>query len=225
MAITPAKQSKLRRALKNEYVKDAILIMILIGGLLSFWFGIRAVFRTEYPFMAVASGSMEPTLPVGTLIVVQGYANSSTIYAVPPKWDENHTRVLEGGDIVVFWHWSSGRGLEHWVHRAVGDFTQYGKRYLRTQGDNEKTNPGSDTHRNITAPYDVLPGLPEEYVIGKVVANAPVIGQIALFVHDNPVIIVVLIVVVLIVEFIPFSRKKDQEQEPVQESGQEQVEA
>ena len=74
----PARQSKLRKALKNNYVKTAILIIIVIGGVLSFWFGIRVVLRTEYPFMAVASGSMVPTLHIGDLIVVQGYADPST---------------------------------------------------------------------------------------------------------------------------------------------------
>jgi len=207
MATIPAKQSKLRKALKNEYVKDAILIAIFVGGLLSVWFGIRAVLRTEYPFMAVASGSMEPTLPIGTLIVVQGYTDPSTVYAAPKT-------ANPPGEIIVFWHQSSGRGLEHWVHRAIGKVTAAGgKIYFITEGD---ANYGTDTHYNITS-YAVLPGLPEEYVIGKVVANAPVIGQIALIIHDNPIIVVVLVVVILIVEFIPFPRKKEKEQEPVQE--------
>ena len=104
MTTNQAKQSKLRETLKSNYVRTVILIIIAIGAMLSFWFGIRAVLRTEYPFMAVASGSMEPTLPVGTLIVVQGYVDPSTIYAAP----------YPQGDIIVFWHWSPDRGLEQW---------------------------------------------------------------------------------------------------------------
>jgi len=209
VATIPAKQSKLREALKNNYVKTAILIAIVIGGVLSFWFGIKAVLRTEYPFMAVASPSMVPTLKVGDLIVVQGYADPSTIYAAPKP----------NGDIVVFWHWDSVRGLEHWVHRAVGEFKVHGKTYLRTQGD---ANSGPDSHWNITTGAS-LEGLPTEYVIGKVVANAPVIGQVALFLQtpSGRIIIVALVVALLIVEFIPFSKWKKKEQT----SEQEQVEA
>jgi len=215
----PAKQSKLREILKNDYVKTAILIVIIIGSVLSFQFGIRIVLRTEYPFMDVVTGSMVPTLNVGDLVVVQGYADLSMVYAAPPKWDENRTRVLEGGDIVVFLHWSGpDEGVIDLVHRAVGNVTVHGKRYLITQGDSIY-NPSPDTHRNITAPYDILPGLPEEYVVGKVIAHAPFLGQVATFMQTPSVriIIIVLIVALLIVEFIPFSKKKDKEQVPAQE--------
>lgn len=206
MVTTTVKQSKLKEALKNNYVKTAILIVIVLGSVVSLWFGIKAVLRTEYPFMAVATGSMEPTLPVGTLIVVQGYADPSTIYAAPKP----------NGDIVVFWHWDSYRGLEHWVHRSIDKVTVGGKTYLITQGD---ANSGSDGHRNITEPHAVLPGLPEEYVVGKVVTNVPVIGQVALFLQtpSGRIIIVALVVALLIVEFIPFSKWKKKEQVPERE--------
>jgi signal peptidase I len=215
---TPTKQSKLREALKNDYIQTAILIMIIIGGVFSFWIGIKAVLRTEYPFMTVASGSMEPTLPVGSLIVVQAYADPSAIYAAPPIWDnENHTRVLEGGDIVIFWHWPPIEGVSHVVHRAIGKVTDgSGKTYLITQGDH---NSGPDTHNNLTTPHAVLPGLPWEYVVGKVVANAPYIGNILISLQypEVRIIIIVLIVALVTVEFIPFSKKKDKEQVPEQE--------
>ena len=210
MTTIPAKQSKLREALKNNYVKTAILIAIVIGGVLSFWFGIKAVLRTEYPFMAVASPSMDDpimhTLRVGDLIFVQGYVDLAAIYAAPKP----------NGDIVVFWHWDSYRGLEHWVHRAIDKVTVGGKTYLITQGD---ANYGSDNHLSITEPHTVLPGLPEEYVVGKVVANVPVIGQVALFLQtpSGRIIIVALVVALLIVEFIPFSKWRKKEQAPEQE--------
>lgn len=212
MTTIPAKQSKLREILKNDYVKTAILIVIIIGSVLSFQFGIKIVLRTEYPFMAVVTGSMVPTLNVGDLVVVQGYADPSTIYAKP----------YPDGDIVIFWHWSSAEGVIDLVHRAVGEFTYDGKRYLITQGD---ANPGPDTHYNLTTHARIpsnpsLPsGLPEEYVVGKVIAHAPFLGQVATFMQTPSVriIIIVLIVALLIVEFIPFSKKKDKEQVPAQE--------
>jgi len=204
---TSVKQSKLRAALKSTYVKTAILILIVLGGVLSFWFGIKAILGTEYPFMAVATPSMVPTLPVGTLIVVQGYADPSTIYVAPKP----------NGDIVVFWHKDPQREPERWVHRAIGNVTVDGKRYLITQGD---ANSSPDWHYNITSGA-LFPNhrLPVEYVIGKVVANVPVLGQVALFMQtpSGRVVVIALVVVLLIVEFIPFPKKKGKEQAPEQE--------
>jgi signal peptidase I len=215
VATTSGKKSKLREALKNDYIKTSILIIIVVCSLLSFWFGVRAVLGTEYPFMAVATGSMEPTLPVGTIIVVQG-VDPSTIYAAP-SIKVNGT-IVHRGDIVVFWHNTlkpEGWVLEQWVHRAVGEIIENGRRYLVTLGD---ANHGvTDTHYNITT-HERLNGLPEEYVIGKVVATAPYIGQVVLFMQtpNGKIIIIVLVVAILIVEFIPFPRKKEKEQGPEQ---------
>jgi len=206
VATNPPKQSKLKKITKYNYIESIILIIIAIGGMLSFWFGIRAILRTEDPFSVVVTESMVPTLNVGDFIVVQGYANLSTIYAAPKPH----------GDIIVFWHRIIGR----LVHRAIGETIDHGKRYLITRGD---ANSGSDSHYNLTGLGEPLPGLPEEYVIGKVIASAPVIGYILLSMQtlEGRIIIIALIVVLIVVEFVPFSEKKDKEQ--VQD--QEQVEA
>lgn len=198
MVAASAKQSKLRRALKNTYVKTAILILIVIGSVVTFWLGIRLVLGTEYPFMAVASPSMVPTLNVGDLIVVQGI-DPYTINTAPKP----------NGDILVFWHWDPARGLEHWVHRAVGNVTFGDKTYFSTRGD---ANSVSDYHYNITS-HAVLPGLPKEYVVGKVVGNVPYLGQVALFMQtpNGRIIIIAIVVALIVIEFIPFSKKKDKE--------------
>jgi len=206
VSATPARQSKLRKTLKNNYVQTAILIMIVIGGVLSFWFGMRAVLRSESPFMVVVTGSMEPTLPVGSLIVVQGYFDPSAIYAAP----------YPSGDIVVFRHWSLSDPL---VHRVVGNTTKDGKTYWVTLGD---ANHGIfDRHYNLET-HEELPGLPWEYVIGRVIAHVPYIGHVALFMQtpSGRIIIIVLIVALIIVEFVPFSKKKDEEHIPEQEQSE-----
>jgi len=193
----PTKQSKLREVLRNDHVKTVILIVIVIGSVLFFWFGVRVVLATEHPFMTVATGSMIPTLNVGDLIVVQGYADPSTIYAKP----------YPNGDILVFLHWSSSEGTIHLVHRAVGEKTVGDKRYLITLGDNNRG--ATDKHFNLTTHAELL-GLPEEYVVGKVIAHVPLLGQIALFMQtlEGRIIIIALVVALLIVEFIPFPKKE-----------------
>jgi len=98
--------SKLKRALKNEYVKSAVFLAIVLGCIGVFWLGLRAYLRTDYPLLAVASGSMVPTLNVGDLIVVQGGLNVNDVIA-----------EYETGDIVVFHKPRNPDELI--VHRAV----------------------------------------------------------------------------------------------------------
>jgi len=213
---TSGRKSKLREALKSDYVKTVVLIIIIILGMFSFQFAMKAVLRTEYPFMTVVSGSMVPTLNVGDLVVVQGYADPSSVYAAP----------YPDGDIIVFWHWDASLGNSYLVHRAVDEKIDpvTGKRYFVTLGD---ANHGAiDHHFNLTTPHATLPGLPPEYVVGKVVANVPVLGQVLLFMQTPSVriIVIVLVVALLIMEFIPFPKKKKKnEQQCVPE--QEQVKA
>jgi signal peptidase len=111
--------SKLRHALKNEYVKSAIFLIIILGCIAGFWMGLRLYLRTDYPLLAVASGSMIPTLNIGDLIVVQGGLNVTTV-----------TADYSTGDIVVF-H-KPGDPDELIVHRAVEKVTDG----LKTKGDN-----------------------------------------------------------------------------------------
>ncbi len=114
---------KLKDALKNEKVKSLIFLAIVLGGIVIFWFGVKAYLRTEYPMLAVASPSMVPTLKVGDLIIVQGGLNVSDIYA-----------AYGTGDIIVFRSPASPGELI--VHRAVaieGDG-------LKTRGDNNPSN-------------------------------------------------------------------------------------
>jgi len=176
--------SKLKGILKNEYVKSLIFLAIILGSIVVFWFGIRAYLRTDYPLLAVASGSMIPTLNVGDLIIVQGGLNVSDVVA-----------AYGTGDIIVFRKPSNPDELI--VHRAVEQHGSGDTMYLKTKGDN---NPGTD-YWNI---YD-------DYLVGKVVGIIPYLGHIPLFVHtpSGVTLIVILIVILIILEFIiPFVKEK-----------------
>lgn len=184
--------SKLKNLLKNEYVKTLIFLTIILAAIVAFWFGIRAYLRTDYPLLAVASGSMIPTLNVGDLIIVQGGLNVSDINA-----------AYETGDIIVF-HKPYGPD-ELIVHRAVEKHLNDGTWYLRTKGDNPQTNTSPD-------PWQVY----DNHLVGKVVFIIPYLGNIPLFVHTptGMAIIVILIAILILLEFvIPSARgKKESEQ-------------
>ncbi len=195
-----------KRLWKNEYFQTAITIVLVVVVVLGIWYGSQMILRTDYPALAVASGSMctlpgpycdgwshpfARTLHVGDLIIVQGVPTSD-IHAAP----------YPDGDIIVY---RSPYTNELIVHRAIKEEVVGNVTYFTTQGDG---NPGADS------PF------PADLVVGKVVMRIPWIGHLALFMRNSAgiFIIVILIVVLVIVEFLipAFGKKKggEPEQEP-----------
>jgi signal peptidase len=196
----------LSKALKNSYVQTAILVIILLSGVFGFWFGLRTVLRTEYPLLAVASGSMVPNLNVGDLIVVQGVSNGDEINVGPPP----------NGTMIVFHRpdHSSGGGFMFYVgdelivHRARAKVYENGTWYFTTQGD---ANAGS-------AYWEI--DFPESLIVGKVVGVVPWIGNVPLFMRTTQgmIFIFFLFIVILLIEYIPEILKKPRtEKQGVQE--------
>lgn len=163
--------------LANEYVKSLIFLAIILVSIVAFWFGLRTYFRTNFPMLAVASGSMVPTLNVGDLIVVQGGLSVSDVVA-----------EYETGDVIVF-H-KPGNPDELIVHRAVEKHGSEGNLYLQTKGDH---NAGKD-------PWNIY----ESDLVGKVVGVIPYFGHVPLFVHtrEGMLVIVILIVILVLLEFL-----------------------
>jgi signal peptidase I len=184
---------RLRQLWKNEYFQTAIMILLIVIVVFGFWFGLRLALNTDYPMLAVASGSMctlEPnqcdgwshpfarTLHTGDLIIIQG-VNASDIHPGP----------YPNGDIVVFRLSSQSDQLI--VHRAIAETTVDGKISFVTQGDaNSAPGPGSPT--------------PAENVIGKVVLRIPWIGHLALLMRDQSgvYLILALIIIIIAVELV-----------------------
>ncbi len=185
---------KFKDAMKNEYVKSLILLAIILSSIVAFWFGLKTYLRTDYPLLAVASGSMVPTLYRGDLIIVQGGLNVDDVVA-----------EYETGDIIVFHKPSDPDELI--VHRAVEKYGSGDTAFLRTKGDN---NPGTDSWE-----------VDNNYLVGKVVWVIPYLGQIPLFVR-TPIgmsIIVILIVVLILLEFVmPSSKKKEMPEQSTKET-------
>lgn len=192
--------STFKRLWKNEYIQTAIMIVLIIVIVIGFWYGSRAILNTDYPMLAVASGSMcmlpgpycdgwshpfARTLHVGDLIVVEG-VNVSDIKAAP----------YPNGDIIVF-HQLYGDELI--VHRAIEKRTQDGTIYFVTKGDG---NPSSDQP------------IPADHVIGKVILRIPWIGHLALIMRNSSgvYLVVVLIIILVVIELlIPVFRGKKPE--------------
>jgi len=176
-----------------------ILAVIIIGGVMGFWLGLKAGLRTEYPLLTVASGSMVPTLNVGDLIAVQGVENASALNAAPKP----------DGEIIVFR--SPRIEGELIVHRAIyKEFNEDDRLwYFRTQGD-ANFGPdnwfGSETWNGMIS---------QNRIIGKVIGKAPLVGYIPLYIRtrEGIILIVILIVLILMAEYLPVLLKKQPEQE------------
>jgi signal peptidase I len=190
-----------KRLWKNEYFKTAITIILIIVIVFGFWFTSQWILNTQYPALAVASGSMcqvdhmscdgwshpfARTLHVGDLIIVKGI-EPEDIRAEPYPY----------GDIIVFHRPGTGSQGDLIVHRAIAK-TINNETYLTTKGDGN-TNPDSWK-------------VPESSIVGKVIFRIPWIGHVALFMRESHgiLIMIVLIAILVIVEFIfpAFSRKE-----------------
>jgi len=188
------KRAKLAELLRKDYMQTVIMVIITIVIFVVFFYGLQFAFRTEHPLYAVASGSMERVLYKGDLILVQGVQNACEINAAPK--DAN-----PAGDIIVFRAPTYAHGLI--VHRAIEKIKSTDGSYsFRTQGD---ANPGPDGWK-----------VGESDIVGKYTgAKVPLLGHIALFFEPFEVkvaFILLWIILLIILELVPLSRKKVEEE-------------
>jgi signal peptidase len=178
---------KLPEVLKRDYVQTVIMIVAVILAVLIFWYGLRFALGTEYPILAVASGSMEPVLYAGDLIFVEGVQNVSDIHAALKDADQP-------GDILVY------QGpTELIVHRAVEKTLNSDGTYsFKTWGDN---NPSADWTK-----------VDKSNIVGRYIGiKVPWLGNIALFFEplEMKLAFIALWVVLLIaIEWAPSAGKK-----------------
>lgn len=176
---------KFREILKIGYVQTVAMVIIAIVIIIVFWVGLRYFSKTEHPLLAVASGSMEPILYKGDLILVAGVKNACLINAAP-----------EYGDIIVFRKPTYSDDLI--VHRAIKKDEVGGSCVFTTQGD---ANPAPDGWR-----------IRESEIIGKYTgAKVPLLGYIVLFFEPIQVkiaFILLWVILLIILELIPSQNKR-----------------
>lgn len=177
---------KLPEVLKRDYVQTIIMIAAVILAVLIFWYGLKFAFRTEYPILAVASGSMEPVLYAGDLIFVEGIQNFSDIHAAPEDAENP-------GDILVY------QGTPNLiVHRAIDKRVDDGRIIFIIHGD---ANPDGANEQ-----------VAEERIVGRYVGfKVPWLGNIALFFEPLEMklaFIALWVVLLIIIELAPSVGKK-----------------
>ncbi len=190
-------QMKLRELLDKEYVRTAILLGIVVISVFTFWIGLTTALGTEYPVLAVASGSMVPALHKGDLIMVQGVSNICDIVI---GYDDG----TPPGDIIVFHKPTDPSELI--VHRAIDKNLVGGECYIKTKGDANNAADG----------WQVA----EDHLVGRVIGHVSSIGYIPLFLREflwtpvGMVLVVALLLVFLFFDYIPFIGKKGTVDQP-----------
>jgi signal peptidase I len=212
----PLPNSKLKELWKKDYFQTILAIVLIAIAVLAFWFGLRAFLNTDYPMLAVASGSMStlqpdnpwnypfvPTLHTGDIIIVQA-VSWNDIYANP------YNASGRSGDILVFRETEGNNELI--VHRAVYKF------------DNNTVKTLGDGNSGVYGPPFPDGNVPYDQVIGKVVMRIPWVGNLALFLQGSSAVylIIGLIILILAVEAIlsvPRDKRPDMtEQEKANEA-------
>jgi len=177
---------KLPKVLKHDYMKTIMMIVVVILAVLIFWYGLRFALRTDYPILAVASGSMEPVLYAGDLIFIEGIQNVSDIHVAPEDADPP-------GDILVY------QGTEDLiVHRAIDKKIVDGRYIFIIHGD---ANPPGAREQ-----------VDQDNIVGRYIGfKVPWLGNIALFFAPFEVkvaFIALWIVLLIIIELVPLVRKR-----------------
>ncbi|TFG15358.1 MAG: signal peptidase I [Promethearchaeota archaeon] len=174
---------------KKRIILAVITISIALFGSFFLFFILQLTLNTETPVVVVESGSMEPVISRGDLLIVKG---------VPAIDIRNGTIEDMDGDIIVFnaqgvW---SNPPAEPIVHRVVDKKFEDGIWQFKTKGD---ANPIVDEG-----------WVPEGNILGVVVFKIPWIGWVKIFLTESGLLIPLLIIIsaLLVISIIVDAYKK-----------------
>jgi signal peptidase len=191
---------------KKDLIIAGIIIFIAFFGTFGVFWIMKAALNTQIPLVVVTSGSMEPTIYRGDLLIVQGK---------DPADIKNGTIADRQGDIIIYdseglWSWSVGEPI---VHRVVNKSYNEaeGRWYFVTKGDNngDTDPPGS---------WAEIP-VPEERILGVVVTIIPKVGWVKIWLTDSGmgIPLIVILGILLIISIVwdlthPEDEEKDEKE-------------
>ena len=201
--------SVINKIKKNEYIKSAIVIALIVALVLGFFFGLRAFLNIE--LRVVESGSMcvpydgacdgwshpfEHTLHTGDIVIIQGVK--------PADLNVNYPN----SDIIVYKDPNDPTGTPI-IHRIAERYEINGTFYFQTKGDGNPVDkwpaPLSPSEYDSRTLWFTGQGVSQDQVEGRVVIRIPWFGWIALVEKSNPLVvplIIGLIILLIVLEFI-----------------------
>jgi signal peptidase len=191
--------SKKKSSNAREIAELVAVVVIVVGAVLGVNLGLQIALGTSTPTVVVSSGSMEPTINIGDVCIIQKVPTEQYIVG-------NHTS--RSGDVIV-WNATgivqtvNGEPIIHRiVDRRYNNVT--GHYEFLTEGDN---NPGPD--RRSDDPSQ-LAWFEDTRVYGKVVYTIPWVGNIFLFLRAGGYwILIAALAVIIVLVFISETRKID----------------
>ena len=175
----------------KKIIIAVVTIAIAFFGSFFAFFIMQITLNTETPIVVVESGSMEPVIYRGDLLIVRG---------IPASEIRNGTEEDKDGDIIVF----DAHGVwlnppaEPIVHRVINKTFEDGIWKFRTKGD-----------ANTLPDYGWVP---EDNIYGVVVFKIPWLGWIKIFLTESGLLIPLLVIisVLLIISIIYDIYKKSE---------------
>lgn len=163
--------------LKREMIWYMLMIILAIIISRGIHYIVGLALGTSTPFLVVASGSMQPTLNIGDVIVIRG---------VDPV-------ELKVGDIIVFNPPKPYYSGVPWVHRIISIQKINEELYVKTKGDaNIYPDPFTLTKDNI---------------IGLVIFKLPYIGLLTLNLWQWVIPLILILSSILIIKMILDKKK------------------
>lgn len=144
---------------------------------------LKVFFKTDYPLVVVSSGSMEPTIYKGDILIIK-YKDPAEIVA-----GSHDDRT---GDVVLYetnnlWPNPTDQPVVHRVVNAYYD-NETNQYMFVTQGDNPVTNTRTDPPGSSLE----IP-VPEDHLYGVVVGRIPKVGYIKIWMANLPGLSIILI--------------------------------
>jgi signal peptidase len=181
----------LKRIWKNDYFQTAIMVILMLVIVFGFWYGSQLVLNTQYPALAVVSDSMQPTLNVGDVIIVQGVSAAQI--------NANYLN----GDIVVFKSPTPTDPDFRIVHRAVKSVNNSdGTWTITTHGDNNPV--GAEETFN------------SRDLIGKVIAKVPYVGNFSLYINKLGNFYIFILIIIIVIGILLSLFTGDEEKESIE---------
>jgi signal peptidase I len=172
---------KTKKTRKYGVVTLLLFLIFLVASRFVIQEALTLILKTPYPVHSVWGVSMEPTLKNGDLLIIEGGITGESVYA-----------HLGNGDIIVFHDPRDYNGTPI-VHRAIDKYKVGDTWYIVTKGDNNGLSlndyNGADDwfwYFPTGGNYSKA-GVPESYIVGKVVFWIPYLGSI-LETFDEPIV-------------------------------------
>jgi len=128
-----------------------------------FWRGLGLLCGVENPIVIVLSGSMEPALRRGDLLIIA-------------KPSDGQYRV---GDVTVFQPPFNSKNAIPIVHRVIQTQLDNNRQYLLTKGDNNSLDD--------EVLYKGEQRIQARHIKGKVIGYLPYVGHVSILMNDFPV--------------------------------------